>query len=76
MSACDQPLRLINSLNGKTTASRKFAGGWPYMAGSRIIKLVTRPGNMKSAVIENTICQLKKSDKIKESDPGTKVEIL
>jgi hypothetical protein len=52
------------------------SGGGPYSLGSDTNRVVKIPGSMNKPVIKNTQFQVMRSDKINESDPGTKVDNL
>ena len=47
-----QPLRVMNSWNGSTTASRSVRGRPVTSSGSRTTSVSAMPGSMNSAVIE------------------------
>ena len=70
------PFRPKNSLNGSTTASLIVLGGADLSLGSviKIVRII--PGIINKPVIVNTNSQEKKSAKIKDSEPGTKLANL
>ena len=69
-SACVQPSRVTNSVNGSTIASRSDFGGGPRVSGSATRKTSTMPGSMNAAVIAKTASHGRWSARISDSEPG------
>ncbi len=74
-SAVRHPLRVTNSWNGSTTASRSVRGRPLTSPGSRTASVIAIPGSMKSAVTRYTLDHGIRSARISASAPGTRLEI-